>query len=350
MNRLQALRKQNRNINQEKFVNSIVSEIKSENRKKIVSLSDIKAKFYVLINKTRFQILLFILFLGFLTIFLIPNIFAFQDIQVQDFRKIGNYDSNIRYINFHDPLDTSVVSTNTLVIIQDKVLVDEMYLMNISDIKISIYKFPKDMVFGAKFTYKYLENLQISEGLFFDSIIVVEKGIMQDIYDELSISNTQYDVKFLEIVKNLRSITSIFKYSKVASLLRFTMYTNYTNEQIYVLFNKLSNQEIIIVKNISNITKDPNVFRDQARVEVTNASSIPGYATQFSKILGNTGMNIAKVRNFDFETGKNIIMTSSEDKYKATIMKLKRIFPDAEVRYDEVSKLSTADVLVLLGK
>jgi ribulose-5-phosphate 4-epimerase/fuculose-1-phosphate aldolase len=78
------------------------------------------------------------------------------------------------------------------------------------------------------------------------------------------------------------------------------------------------------------------------------ASNEKGLATKVGRYLSNAGLSINRTGNFSVEVSKNTIYIKDSNKYEKTTEYLKKIFVDADFKYESPEKLSTADILILV--
>ena len=101
-------------------------------------------------------------------------------------------------------------------------------------------------------------------------------------------------------------------------------------------------------KYIRDNFSDKSILREQVRIEVLNASNEKGLATKVGRYLSNAGLSINRTGNFSVEVSKNTIYIKDSNKYIKTTEYLKKIFVDADFKYESPEKLSTADILILV--
>lgn len=124
---------------------------------------------------------------------------------------------------------------------------------------------------------------------------------------------------------------------------------SFTPTNIYDLVNgsRFVDQEKFD-KYIRENFSDNSILREQVRIEVLNASSEKGLATKVGRYLSNAGLSINRTGNFSVEVSKNTIYIKDSNKYIKTTEYLKKIFVDADFKYESPEKLSTADILILV--
>ena len=93
---------------------------------------------------------------------------------------------------------------------------------------------------------------------------------------------------------------------------------------------------------------DKAILREQVRIEILNASNEKGLATKVGRYLSNAGLSINRTGNFSVEVSKNTIYIKDGNKYEKTTEYIKKIFVDADFKYESPEKLSTADILILV--
>lgn len=161
-------------------------------------------------------------------------------------------------------------------------------------------------------------------------------------YSKFSTSTKEHIFTNIEI-SEFRSLVSDLVSSANKIQLSFTP----TNIYNIVLGNRFVDQEKFD-KYIRDNFSDKSILREQVRIEVLNASNEKGLATKVGRYLSNAGLSINRTGNFSVEVSKNTIYIKDSNKYVKTTEYLKKIFTDAEFKYESPEKLSTADILILV--
>ena len=161
-------------------------------------------------------------------------------------------------------------------------------------------------------------------------------------FSKLSLSTKEHIFTNIEIT-DFRSLIS----DLVSSANKITL--NFTPTNIYnvVSGSRYVDQEKFD-KYIRENFSDKAILREQVRIEVLNASNEKGLATKVGRYLSNAGLSINRTGNFSVEVSKNTIYIKDSKKYIKTTEYLKKIFTDADFKYESPEKLSTADILILV--
>lgn len=94
-----------------------------------------------------------------------------------------------------------------------------------------------------------------------------------------------------------------------------------------------------------------SVEREQARVEVFNATAVNGRGARVSRKLKNLGYDVIRVGNTSIKEQENIIYVSEEEEFKNSINMAKKIFKgDLRVENELPKFVSTGDIVIIIGK
>ncbi|MEI6462985.1 MAG: LCP family protein [bacterium] len=99
---------------------------------------------------------------------------------------------------------------------------------------------------------------------------------------------------------------------------------------------------------IKNEFSDTKIQREQARVEVQNASGTSGLATKVARFVSNSGAEVSRVGNFGIEVPKTTVYVKDQNKFAETVNFLENLLTNAEFRFESPEKLSTADILIIV--
>ena len=161
-------------------------------------------------------------------------------------------------------------------------------------------------------------------------------------FSKLTLSTKEHIFTNIEI-NDFRSLIS----DLVSSANKISLSFSPTN-----IFNIVSGKRYLdqekFDKYIRDNFSDKAILREQVRIEVLNASNEKGLATKVGRYLSNAGLSINRTGNFSVEVSKNTIYIKDSNKYVKTTEYLKKIFVDADFKYESPEKLSTADILILV--
>lgn len=106
-----------------------------------------------------------------------------------------------------------------------------------------------------------------------------------------------------------------------------------------------------IDKDIREVFSVQNIEKEQARVEIFNATMENGFATRKARELENLGFDIIRVGNTSLPEPENIIYTLDPKKYTHSITLIKNIVGGSTKVVKEMpSFVSTGDIVIILGK
>jgi hypothetical protein len=106
----------------------------------------------------------------------------------------------------------------------------------------------------------------------------------------------------------------------------------------------------VIDKDINNIFFDLEVFKEQARIEVLNASGIRGLATNRSRWVKNIGGRVIQVGNSFEPSDITKIYVKEIEKYPITITELTRFLgEDTQIITKEYPNRHVGDIVIILG-
>ncbi len=161
-------------------------------------------------------------------------------------------------------------------------------------------------------------------------------------FSKLTLSTKEHIFTNIEI-NDFRSLIS----DLVSSANKMSLYFTPTS-----IFNIVSGKRYMdqdkFDRYIRDNFSDKAILREQVRIEVLNASNEKGLATKVGRYLSNAGLSINRTGNFSVEVSKNTIYIKDSNKYVKTTEYLKKIFVDADFKYESPEKLSTADILILV--
>lgn len=304
-------------------------------------------------RKAPIVILLFVISYLAVSTLIIPNLTAFNSLHL-----LSTIRSNEREI------DVSMQdSMNILLVVTGQEGIENNYLINVQS-SVNIIQLPLVVDYA-----KYQESLESSNlgnlqvdiesqlNIYIDRIIIFQRS---DISSLQSLTNSN-DIESLLVSTHNNSL--FFNFNQIASKLSKSMISNFSNNEFVSLIAKLRDaakfDEIDLSTAVigDNLTARlaryliaPSITKEQARIEVSNASQMVGKAGNAALKLENMGYFISKVGNFDIVTDKDLILVKDRDKYAKTLSSLEKIFPEAEIKYQGIESLSIADILVILGK
>lgn len=106
----------------------------------------------------------------------------------------------------------------------------------------------------------------------------------------------------------------------------------------------------IIDKDIGNVFSDILIFKEQARIELLNGSSVKGLASNRARWVGNTGARIIKVGN-SYESEKTTkIYCEDIDKFPKTLNAIQRIFDGKALLINkDYNQRHLGDIIIVIG-
>lgn len=106
----------------------------------------------------------------------------------------------------------------------------------------------------------------------------------------------------------------------------------------------------ILDKEIADVFSDIDIFKEQARIEILNGSSIKGLASNRARWISNTGARIIKVGN-SYESAKiTTVYCDLPQKYPITLNAIQRIFNyKANIINKDYEQRHVGDIIVVIG-
>lgn len=113
------------------------------------------------------------------------------------------------------------------------------------------------------------------------------------------------------------------------------------------------NQKILDVdisdEFISSVFNNPEVEREQARIEIHNSTSISGLAGKYSRIIQNWGGDVIRVTNVESNYEKSVVFVKDVDSFSNTLDNIQKTIPGILIVNDDPGVLYTGDMIVVLG-
>lgn len=172
----------------------------------------------------------------------------------------------------------------------------------------------------------------------------------------------------IRVIPNLQSFESVetdFSKSDLVQAYYFLWRLNsssirvgYTQQSSSVLVNSNYGQEkkpLIenIDRDVQSIFLDSLILREQARVEVLNATEKPGYATKFARLFENTGIIVVRSDNSPKETEETTLFVKNgmEEAFPRTIEEIVNSF-DGKVKVvnQEYKYKHVGDLILVIGE
>jgi anionic cell wall polymer biosynthesis LytR-Cps2A-Psr (LCP) family protein len=106
----------------------------------------------------------------------------------------------------------------------------------------------------------------------------------------------------------------------------------------------------IVDNDIGSVFSDISIFKEQARIELLNGSSIKGLASNRARWVSNTGARIIKIGNSYESEKKTKIYCEDPSKFPKTISAIQRIFDGkAELINKDYYQRHIGDVIIVIG-
>ena len=155
-------------------------------------------------------------------------------------------------------------------------------------------------------------------------------------------------LKFNAYLKNYRGITIVDLHNEWG---KESIY-NSLGDEIFIL--NTSNLDMYIQQNIKNLA-DINILKERLTVEVYNGSDIPSLAFRYARKISNTGIPVLRYENAPDVVEKTTVYMSDKNTFKSwTYKQIKNSLglsnKDIVVIYDRPNWITTADIVVVLGK
>jgi hypothetical protein len=104
-------------------------------------------------------------------------------------------------------------------------------------------------------------------------------------------------------------------------------------------------------QDVLNIFSDMNIFKEQARIELLNSSSVIGLAANRGRWISNTGARIIKIGNSFENEPTTKIYCENPSKFEYTIKELQRIFSyKAQLITKDYPNRHVGDIIVVIGE
>jgi len=106
----------------------------------------------------------------------------------------------------------------------------------------------------------------------------------------------------------------------------------------------------ILDKEVADVFSNINIFKEQARIEILNGSSIKGLASNRARWISNTGARVIKVGNSFENEEKTKVYCENFQKYKITLNAIQRIFNNkVEIINKDYDQRHVGDIIVVIG-
>jgi len=181
-------------------------------------------------------------------------------------------------------------------------------------------------------------------------------------YNLVSFRTVFYFPKLLEELKkdvytDLSKTELFFLVARITQIKSGDMLKGYTRSDFYTRVNTTSFYPTfspdleVMDQDLNNIFSDLRIFKEQAQVEILNASSVKGLASNRARWISNIGARVIKVGNsYEGSEVTTKIYCSTPDKFPYTITELDRIFNNkAELVKKEYPNRHLGDIVVVLG-
>lgn len=234
-----------------------------------------------------------------------------------------------------------------------------------------------------------LPEVEIPEDIVDPDFKVIEKGdrklSAEELYNYLA-SDVDGEDQSLErlvklvrdMVKDLSKITTLITIQSRTEVLLSNLNTNLDKKELVHLFlflRELRSDQIKIAytrddvlniigdnaekwspiyenidRDLSTIFDNPSVRLEQAKIEILNATNIPGLASTRSRLLENAGCRVVRVGNTSDFYDTNYIYVKDPEKYKETIKEINAVFShDIEIIEDEYPYRHIGDLVIIIA-
>jgi anionic cell wall polymer biosynthesis LytR-Cps2A-Psr (LCP) family protein len=104
-------------------------------------------------------------------------------------------------------------------------------------------------------------------------------------------------------------------------------------------------------KDLSSIFFDVNVFKEQAQIEIYNASGVRGFASSRNRWITNMGGNVVRVANAEENIDPVVIYCLEPEKYQITIDAINKIFADkAILKKEKYYSRQIGNIVIVIGR
>jgi len=186
---------------------------------------------------------------------------------------------------------------------------------------------------------------------------------------------------YKSIIIELDSLKTIFNLPKLAESFSENFYTNFSknelqnlfftiwglrSDQIKIGYSRLQSLNITsssniyplyepirasLDKDLSSVLYNFKIAKEQARVELYNASGKSGVANTKARWLTNSGTRVVRVGNYSKNIDSTIVYVKEPEKYQNTLNEIKRVFGgNVLISQSEFEDKHIGDIIVLIGK
>lgn len=242
-----------------------------------------------------------------LSTIVVQNEYAFTDNDLSSLGLRNSFDSG--KIRFNDRKDLSAF-----------VMADEGGFTKTSARHFSVIKSLADVV-TINFIYQFIADFDNIESHVFSNIDPVS---MRSIVSALVDRESDY-LQFLNLSD--RTINITFEDGGLS------------------VFDTASFDEFIL----SSI-KNEDIEREQARIEVFNATDVPNLASSYSRLLKNLGCDVIRTANNDGTFEKTVVFVSEPSKFESTIKRITdSLGSEIQVVNDTAPFPTTGDIIVVIS-
>ncbi|MBN1618557.1 LytR C-terminal domain-containing protein [Candidatus Dojkabacteria bacterium] len=238
---------------------------------------------------------------------------------------------------------------------------------------------------SLSFSFYQLEELI---GYSFDGVVIVDKDFVSrfeskntDIDDasEVSGSYEEWSEKWFEYWYSLFNEINVFSLSNNASAIS-GIQSNMSAADLYKFAKKIQSikdenlkkvvfsddllQEVVNEKGemvnyvslsavddlFTDVSVDIQMDKEQARIEVFNATSVDGLGSRYARLIDHMGGDVIRIDNAGDDIGKTVIYTTDKEKFYYSIEKIKSLWEhDIVVIEGRPDFITTGDIIVVLG-
>lgn len=194
-----------------------------------------------------------------------------------------------------------------------------------------------------------------------DQLIRQENALVDFPYQQFSVKSILNLPKILQkaqqvIYTDISKDEFVFLVNEIAKVKEADVKKGYTRSVSYSKINSISFYPIYtpdlgqIDSDINNIFFDMSIFKEQAKVEILNSSSVKGLANNRARWIVNLGARVVKVGNGFSGSKITKIYCDTPEKYPNTIAELQRIFNSkAELIKTDFPNRHVGDIVIELG-
>lgn len=194
---------------------------------------------------------------------------------------------------------------------------------------------------GDEFINRFLSSVEVS-ALIFDSQELIEMS--NGIYSNRSIFELRERVRVYN--RDLVSESNVLLDFSSEEMLDEEV----TGAQADRYYMDLASSDALLQSKI-RFFAPREIEREQAKIEIYNASGVPGLASGYSRLLANNALNVIRAGNAPIEYKESRVYVSDLEDYEQSLELVQTLIPqDFEVIEGRTEFLTTGDLVIVVGQ